>query len=140
AALANRLLVEPHRIRERRLEQVVVTGEQPSHHVGERIASVLFQLRERSNVAAAEEQRLERPYGPERHDGEKRVVLADDSLRKVRLELRVVAKQTLTMARSVPSEGVLLARRLVGDRFSRPDLTVRMWIAGPHHRSAILEN
>src|SRR5206468_10135221 len=112
--VAKRLLMKTHRVRKRRLEQVVVSRGQSFEYIAERIPLGAAQRAERPDMPAADEQRLERPGRPERNDHGKRLILADDALAMRSLALEIVAQQTRAALLRVPFERCALARRLVG--------------------------
>ena len=91
-------------------------------------------------VRLREDQRLERPHGPERHQRHEVGVFQDDAFIAASLDLEVVAEQAGAGLRSVRTLASQLLRRLIGDRFVGPDLPVRMGVAGTHHRPTVLED
>src|SRR6266700_7332320 len=62
------LLVETHGIRKSSLKQIVVTNRDAFHDVAEQVALFAAELIDGSDMALAQHQRLERPYGPEGHE------------------------------------------------------------------------
>ena len=64
------------------------------------------------------------------------------TMRSLRLLLKrqVVAQQTGLMKRQIVALGGRLLGEFIRQTMARPDLTVRMRIARPHHHPSILEN
>ena len=87
-----------------------------------------------------QEQRFEGPDRPPGNDGEKALVLADDPRARVLFHVEIVAEQTASMVLAVFEQRGRLLGRLVGDVLRRPDLPVRMRVAGAHHRAPVLED
>src|SRR5439155_13653621 len=92
--LMDRLLMKAHRVRKRGLEQVVIARDEPAKKIRERVALRAAQVVQCADVAPADEERLERPDGPERDEREKGVVLADHALLTPRFQLDVGAEET----------------------------------------------
>src|SRR5258706_390890 len=134
------LLVESHRVWERRLEQIVITNRDAPQDVAEEIALFPAKLIDRSNMALAQHQRLEWPNRPERNDHGKSNVLADDPEVQLQLQLQVVAQQARMFLSAIIPERRQLSTRKVWQRSIRPNLAVRMRIARAHHLAAIFEN
>src|SRR6266403_589936 len=134
------LLVESHRVRERRLEQIVVANGDAAQDVAEEIALFPAKLIDRSNMALAQHQRFEWPNRPERHNYSKSIVLADDAQVQLQLQLQVVAQQAGMFLRVILPERRQLPSGKVWQRSIRPNLAVRMRIARAHHLAAIFEN
>jgi len=61
-----RRLVPSHGVRERGLEYTVVATQQPEKPLGQRVARAIIEIRQPRNGPARNDQRLERPCGPER--------------------------------------------------------------------------
>src|SRR5437667_11710423 len=120
--VAKRLLMKTHRVRKRRLEQVVVSRDQSFEHIAERIPLAAAQRSEFPDMPAADEQRLERPGRPERNDHGKRLILADDALAMRLLAVEIVAQKTGATFPRLPFERLAPSRRLVGHVVARHDL------------------
>src|SRR5690348_13807758 len=62
------LLMNSHRVRKRRFEQIVVTDRDRFQRVGELASFFGVKLVDRAEMPFADEQRLVRPHRPKRHD------------------------------------------------------------------------
>ena len=74
----SRRLVEAHRIRKIRLEEIVVAGRRLFQDGGQRVPLPLTELRQRANVCLRQQKRLERPHRPPWHHHQEILVFADD--------------------------------------------------------------
>ena len=85
---SKRRAVPAHRIRERGFKEVVVFAQQAFQDVGQGAAFGVYQIGQAQDVAARQEQNLERPDGPGGHDSRPVVVLHDDAflLRQFQIE------------------------------------------------------
>src|SRR5580692_6227844 len=81
-----RLLVEAHRVRKRRGEQIVVTYRQAAQYASQVIAFRFRELGHATDMAAAQNHRLERPYSPVRDQGHEAFIFRDDAYAVVPLE------------------------------------------------------
>src|SRR5258708_24987580 len=91
-------------------------------------------------MALAEDQGFKWPDSPERHDDGKTFVLANDTHVQLQLQLQVVAKQARMFPGTILAERHELAGRKIWQRSIRPDLAVRVRIAGAQQLAAIFEN
>src|SRR4051794_27112791 len=91
-------------------------------------------------MPAAADQHLERPHRPERHQYHESLIRNNDPRFFVFLEFQIIAKQTTSMFPGVALLPRKFARRRLWYRTRRPDLAMRMRIAGAHHLAAILKN
>ena len=133
-------LVNAHRVRERNLEQAVVARGGALQDVGQAVARRVRQAVNAWEVPLRDHHRFERPNGPERDHGQEAVVLFNQAFAGRLLEAGVLAQQT-TGSRLAPRQlRYLLLDHFVGKRMARPDLAVRMRIAGAHHGAAIFED
>src|SRR5260370_41110522 len=93
SAAVGGLLVESHGIGKSGLKQIVVTNGDAAQDVSEKIALLRAELIDRSDVALAQDERFERPNGPERHDNGKSIVLANDPHVQLQIQFNVCAQQ-----------------------------------------------
>ena len=98
------------------------------------------QLVEPADVAMRQHHRFERPDRPERHQHGEVVVPEDDPLAGLRFEPEIVAEQARAMGGAVVGLRGELLGGFVGQVAARPDLTVRVRVAGAHRGAAILED
>src|SRR5580692_11331206 len=75
-----RLLMKPHRVREGRLEQIVVANCQSSQNVGEILSLHVVEFGQARHMPAAQDHCFERPDRPIRHERHKSIVLTDNPL------------------------------------------------------------
>src|SRR5260370_14867705 len=87
-----RLLMKPHRIREGRLEQIVVADCQSSEDVRETPLFGVVQHPEARHMPAAQDHRFERPYGPIRHKRHESIVLANNPLPVLDFQTQVLTQ------------------------------------------------
>ena len=83
---------------------------------------------------------LKRPDRPERNHGDKARIGLHHALGRFFFEGEVVAQKDRLLFREVHLLAGEFCNNLIGDRPAGPDLTMRMGIAGPHHRAAVLED
>src|ERR1700688_2914135 len=133
-------LMKSHGVGEAGGKQAVVEGGELLEDVRQAALLDGLEFQEAAEVSAGEHQGLEGPHCPEGHQDDKFFVLANDALVLLELDFQGVTEQA----------GVLLAEirvliryfgcGFVGNVFSRPDLAVRMGVAGAHHRPTVLED
>src|SRR5216683_2226364 len=121
SAAVGGLLVESHGIGESGLKQIVVTNGDAAQDVAEEIVLLRAELIDRSDVALAQDERFERPYGPERHDDGKSIVLANDPRVQLQFQLQVVAQQAGMFFGVILPEGRQLPSGQVWQRGIRPN-------------------
>src|ERR1700674_762571 len=135
-----RTLVKTHRVREGDLKEVVIPCRQTLQYIRQTGAPTRIQRFDLANVPFTEQQSFKRPGRPERHNGKKEFILADDPFARCQLQRRIVTQKAASVFPSIFLERVLLPSRLVRNGLRGPDLPMRMRIAAPHHRASVLEN
>src|ERR1700680_1301147 len=135
-----RTLVETHGVRERSIEDAIVATSHLAQNFGEGVTLFGIESSDIPEMALAGYKSFERPDRPERHYHLEMFVGQNQSLRVFCFIRCVFTEQTLMMLVCVPLHGSLFFLRLVRNRTGRPDLTMRMGIAGAHRRTAILED
>lgn len=78
-------LMKTHGIGKGGFEQIVVTNGDAAKDVAEKVALVRAELIERRDVTLTQDERFERPDGPEGHHYSERIVLANDALVSLQL-------------------------------------------------------
>jgi len=91
-------------------------------------------------VSPCQDERLERPNSPERHQGDEPRIGAYDALAGFLLQRQIVAQQATAVCRLVLGLRDALRRRLLGHRGVGPDLAVRMGVAAPHDGALVLKD
>ena len=92
------------------------------------------------NGPTRNDERLEWPHRPEGDERDESVVGADDALVALDLEREIVGEQRTLVPRVILRESSRLMRWLARHRPLRPDLSVRMRVAAPHHLALVLED
>src|SRR6266481_5796369 len=132
-------LVKPHRIRKRSFKQVVVPNRAAPQNVRKQLRFALSKLLHRCKMSLADQQRFERPHSPKWSHHSEPVILANHPLAS-RFKLQVIAEQARLCRFTVCPKRSQFLRRGIRHRRTCPNLTVRMRIARPHQRPAVLEN
>src|SRR5579871_867562 len=133
-------LVESHRIRKRNIEYFVVSRSYAMKHVGQGPRIIFGELIHASEVAAADEQNLERPNSPEGNQPDEAFIFKNNSGSFLLFECDVIAQEAAAARLPIRALGQQFFVRLAGNRCGCPDLAMRVRIAGSHHRAAVLED
>src|SRR5664280_2051647 len=86
-------LVDPHRVRERNVEQAVVARRGALEDVRQSVALRVREPVDRRQVPLGNDRGLERPDGPERNHRQEGVVLFHHAVARSQLEFQVLAKK-----------------------------------------------
>src|ERR1035437_4026110 len=134
-----RCLVPTHRVRERHVEQPVVTAQQISHGRGKAVPLVAIKLGKTRDSPARDQKRLVGPGRPIGNDEQPLVVAADASAPATLLS-DVVEEKSITRRFEVAPLGGVFSDRFPRQGLAGPDLAVRMRIGGAHRGAVVLED
>ena len=136
-----RRLVQPHTVRELRLEQVVIAA----RHLGQRLGQLrplsVRKVHEGAFVPARQDHHFEGPGRPPGTHGEEGGVGEDDAFLLLGLQLRVVDEEVEpALLAPVFLQLLQLQPGLLGHPRRRPYLPVRMRVRAPHRCALVLED
>src|SRR5258708_35342773 len=91
-------------------------------------------------MALAQDQRFEWANSPERRDDSKSVVLADDSHIQLQLQFQVVTEEAGAFFSAIFAEGRQFPSGKIWQRSIRPNLAVRVRVAGAQQFATIFKD
>src|SRR5215831_14709641 len=93
-----------------------------------------------SDVTAAANENLEWPHCPERNDGDEGIIFKQPPFFLALFDSDVVAQKATVMRLQISTLGRQLLSRFNRNRKRRPDLAVRVRIAGAHHGATVFKD